>query len=237
MSTTGIDGVMRMGVGMSNSRDSSFVATYNLKADWTGQLNKFNKLRAGLEFAITDSRMNYAQRDEVLKDGNSQTKWERTPLRGGLYVEDKLEFQGMIAQFGLRLDYFNAGGDWYVIDNPYNPAFKPGAATNIDTILNKESTDLILELSPRLNVSFPISENSKLFFNYGHFRQLPTPENLYILRYGDERKQISRIGAPNNLLPRTIAYELGFEQNIWDMLLIRAAGYYKDISDQPRLVS
>jgi len=238
-STTGIDG-MRMGAGMSNSRDTTFIATYTLKADLTTQFDRYNKIKTGIELAITDSRMNYALYDKFLFSNNTQTKWDRTPIRGGLYFEDKLEFNSMIASLGLRLDYFHAGGDWYADYNPYDPAFSGAQSAGIDTLLPKEPTKQILELSPRLNISFPISENSKLFFNYGHFRQLPTPENLYILRrlaVETGNPSVQRIGSPNNPLPRTIAYELGFEQNLWDEVLIRAAGYYKDITDQPRLVN
>ena len=237
-STTGIDG-MRMGAGMSDSRDSSFIATYNIKADLTSQLDRYNKIRTGFELAITDSRMNYGLYDKFLFSNNTQTKWDRTPVRGGLYVEDKLEFESMIASLGLRLDYFNAGGDWYADYNPYDPAFSGALSGGIDTLLTKKPTKKILEISPRLNISFPISENSKLFFNYGHFRQVPTPENLFILRrlaVETGNPAVQRIASPNNPLPKTIAYELGFEQNLWDEFLIRAAGYYKDITDQPRLV-
>ena len=60
--TTGIDG-MRMGAGMSNSRDSTFIATYSLKADLTTQFDRYNKIKTGVELAITDSRMNYALYD------------------------------------------------------------------------------------------------------------------------------------------------------------------------------
>ena len=233
-SVAGIDG-MRMGAGMSDARDSSKVSYLNFKYDITNQFNRFNNLKAGAEFNYSWSDVNYARFDEFLPRWNRQIKWNRTPVRGALYVQDKLEFKGMIAQVGLRLDYSHAGGDWYVYD-PYNKAFSSVYSNGIDTLLQKKPTKHIFTLSPRLAVSFPISENSKLYFNYGHFRQLPIPEDLYLLRRSGFSNQVDRIAMPNNPLPKTIAYELGYEHNLFNQYLLRIAGYYKDISDQPKLV-
>lgn len=235
-STAGING-FRTGAGFSNSRDSSFIATYTGKFDLTSQVNRFANIKAGAEFTLADSRVNYARFDRYLPSGNTHTTWERTPVRGAMYIQNKLEFEGMIAQLGLRLDYFHAGGDWYTGFNPYDPAFSSKYSNDIDELLDKEPTKHIFTLSPRLGISFPITENSKLYFNYGHFRQLPSPENLFILRKSDFNNQIEWIANPNNPLPKTVSYELGYEHNLFDEFLLRTAGYYKDVTDQPRTVT
>jgi hypothetical protein len=226
---------MNMGTGFANSRDSSEVTTYLAKFDLASQLDRFNFIKTGIEFNVTRSNFNYATYDPSLVSKNRQTKWDRNPVRGSVYIYDKLEFEAMVAQIGLRLDYSHAGGDWYVYD-PYNKAFSGQYSNGIDTLLEKEPTKHIFTLSPRLAIAFPITEDSKLYFNYGHFRQLPTAENLYILRKSSYYNNVSRIGSPNNPLPRTIAYELGYEHNLSDQFLLRLAGYYNDVSDQPLLV-
>ena len=232
--TFGVDG-MRTGVGMSNARDSSLVTAYNFKADLTSQLNRFLQIKTGLEYNLSDSRVNYGRYDEFLPSSNSHSQWDRTPVRGAAYAQSKLEFSGMIANLGLRLDYFNAGGDWYSFD-PFSPAFSARLAPVIDTLLTQDPTRQVFSLSPRMGVSFPITEYSKLYFNYGHFRSLPDPNNLFLLREFTETGQISRVANPNNPLPKTVAYELGYEQSLFDQLLIRMAGYYKDVSLQPYLL-
>ena len=231
--TFGVDG-MRTGVGMSNARDTSVVTAYNLKADLTSQLNRFLQIKTGVEYNLSDSRVNYGRYDAFLPSSNSHSQWNRTPVRGAAYAQSKLEFSGMIANLGLRLDYFHAGGDWYNFD-PFSRAFSAKYASVIDTFLTQETTRHIFTLSPRMGVSFPITEFSKLYFNYGHFRSLPDPNNLFLLREFTETGQISRVADPNNPLPKTVAYELGYEQSLFDQLLIRMAGYYKDVSLQPYL--
>ena len=48
--------------------------------------------------------------------------WEANPIRIGAYIQDKLEFEGMIANIGVRLDYSNARAQQYDLD-PYSPFF------------------------------------------------------------------------------------------------------------------
>lgn len=232
----GIGSGMRSGVGMSNSRDSSEVTVYSAKIDFSSQLGRYNQIKTGAEFIYTDNKVNYASVDEFLPSGRSRSNWHTFPKRGAFYVQDKLEFQGMIANLGARLEYSNAGGEWFVYD-PFSRAFTSERSLGIDTLLDKAATKRIVNLSPRLSVAFPITINSKLFFNYGHFRQLPLPENLYLIRRFSDNNQVTRLANPNNPLPKTVAYELGYEQNLADQFLLRASGYYKDVALQSRLVT
>ena len=234
--STGIGGTFRMSVGFSNSRDTSTVTVSTNRIDLTSQLDRFNQLRAGAEFTYIDNNVNYGSVDVFLPNGRSTSVWHTYPKRAALYVQNKLEFEGMIANFGLRYDYSYAGGYWYAYD-PFSTAFAAASSPppNIDTLFQHAPTSKITHLSPRLGVSFPVTENSKLYFNYGHFYSMPSPENLYLVRRFSDNNQITRIANPNNPLPKTVAYELGYEQNILDEFLLHLAGYYKNVSDESRL--
>ncbi len=234
-SATSIQG-MRMAIGMSNARDSSKLTRYQIRADLNVQIDNYNEIKAGLEFAYIDNQVNYGSVDLVLPSGRSTSKWRTFPTRLSLYVQDKLEYSGMIANIGLRFDMSHAGGEWYVYD-PYTRDFKGVRSFGIDTLLERQPTKRVTALSPRLGVSFPITEDAKLFFNYGHFRDIPTPENLFLVRRETASNDIIRIADPNLPLQRTVSYELGYEHNLFDMHLFRLSAYYKDISNQSRLVS
>ena len=226
--STGIDG-LRMGVGFSNSRDSSWVSVTTARFDFVSQIDRYNQLKAGLEFIYTDNYVNYASVDEFLPSGRTASNWNTNPVRGSIYLQDKLEFEGMVANIGLRLDYSNPGGEWYAY-NPFDPVFAGDIPL---TALESAPVEKNLTLSPRLGVAFPITEFSKMYFNYGHFRSMPTPENLFLVRrLTDFPYSVRFLANPNNPLPKTVAYELGYEHSVFDQYLIRVAGYYKDVLNQ-----
>ncbi|MFA5803293.1 MAG: carboxypeptidase-like regulatory domain-containing protein [Melioribacteraceae bacterium] len=235
--SSGIGSSMNMGLGFSNSRDSSKVSTWSARFDIASQLDKYNNIKAGLEFIYTDNAVNYALVEPALPSNNSQSSWRTFPIRGAFYVQEKLEFEGMIANIGVRVDYSNANGDWFVLTNAYDRALSGALSAGIDTLLQKDATKAKINVSPRLGIAFPISVDSKLYFNYGHFRSMPIPENLYLLRRSSVTQAVTRLADPNNPLPKTVAYELGYEHNLFDEYLVRVAGYYKDITEQPRLVT
>lgn len=234
-STTSIINSMRTGAAFSTSRDTSRTSSYNFRFDFTSQLNRYNNLKTGVEFGVTDSDIRYG-RQSIFRASNSHVQWHEYPMRGALYAQNKLEFEGMIAQLGLRMDYSYAATDWYTGYDTYDPAFSAKYAAGLDTLLDKKPAKHVITFSPRLAIAFPITVNSKLYFNYGHFRQLPTPENLYLVQREPYSNQVVWLANPNSELQKTVAYELGYEHNLFNSLLIRAAGYYKDISKQPKSV-
>jgi len=230
----GVGSGLRMGVGMSNSRDTSRVTVYNLKADFTSQINPILMVKTGAEYNLTDSQVNYGRFDAFLPSENQISQWNEQPVRAATYGQAKLEFLGMIANLGLRADYFSPG-EWYDFDR-YDIAFqqRPNPVRALDTLVTRAAAERQITLSPRLGVSFPMTETSKLFFNYGHFRSMPDPNDLYLIRYLSSTGRINRIANPNSPLPKTVAYEAGFEQSIMGQFLVRAAGYYRDVSLEPR---
>ena len=239
---TAIDFSGELGVGWrtaghwGSGYDYSNVQRFSGRFDLTSQINRFTLLKTGLEYINTNYDIDYGE-DDIAHPHNGDFKWrfDRTPQQAAAYAQTKLEFGGMVANLGVRLDYFHASGDWYIF-NDFDRAFSAQFGIDqIDETLEQESTDRQVTVSPRLGVSFPITVNSKLFFNYGHFRSQLNPLNLFNLQENYTGAVIG-IGNPNHPMPRTVAYELGFEQNLFDTYLLRLAGYYRDLSDQPRFV-
>jgi hypothetical protein len=236
--TTGIGSSMRMGGGgMSYGRDTSFLSSLNIRADYTNQYNKYNFLKAGAEITFSKNEVNQGIADSALPSNNTKYRWDTKPFRGAVYVQDKIEFEGMIANIGLRLDFLNPNTEWYVIPDSYDPSLSANPSQPIEA-LKTGSVKTQVKLSPRLGVAFPITISSKLYFNYGHFLQVPTPDNLFLLRrdlYSGGR--IAQLSDPSLPMQRTVAYELGYEQSFFDEFLVKVAGYYKDVSNETRLVT
>lgn len=224
---SGIDG-MFFGGHTSTARDSSEIASTTFKFDMTSQMNHMNLVKVGLEFVYYNLDFNYGQVKTYFGDVN-YVKQKENPYRMALYAQDKLEAKGFIVNAGLRLDYSNPNTDWVEV-SPYDAAFYSNEY-NSEADYPKQKVDPKVSLSPRLSVSHPVTENSKLFFNYGHFKQMPEYEEIY--RIGRSTNgQMRNYGDPNLALASTVSYELGYDHVISSDYLIQAAAYYHDITDQ-----
>ena len=148
-------------------------------------------------------------------------------------MQDRLEFEGFTANFGLRAEVFDANANIISPDDPFEPVFyELYFKSKVDSLPTKKSKDY-LRFSPRIGISHPMTASSKIFFNYGHAYSTPSTA----LRYGFRPKTYdwSRpiwVGNPDLKPYKTIQYELGYEQVFLSKYLIHAAIYYKDARDQ-----
>lgn len=220
---------------IAKARDHSIVSTTSVKADITSQVNFQNLVKAGLSFDYNDLNFDYGiiKSQSFDQSYSSRTLMHVFPYRGGAYIQDKLETQEFTMNAGLRLDYSDANVHWWDV-NPFDASY---FSTSYDTtkVFPTSPAKMRWDLSPRLGISHPITENAKLFFNYGWFRELPQYETVF--RVGrNQYNAMQSYGNPNLILARTVSYELGVDYSLGDEFLLQAAGYYNDISDQQDVV-
>jgi hypothetical protein len=208
------------------------VALWTAGFDLTHQITSRNQAKAGLDFNYSVYDIQYERRNVAYAVVNDINDWHREPIQGAGYIQNKLEFEGMIANAGLRLDYMDPNTQWPIL-GPYHPTLG-GPPDGLDT-LNTKRTGSQFALSPRLGISFPVTSNSKLYFNYGHFRQMLDAHALFGVT--SNTGGLTDIGNPNHPMPQTVAYEMGYDQNLFDLLLLRISGFYRDVRRQPRNVS
>lgn len=222
------DGIL-FGGHTSTARDTSKSFSTKIKFDLTSQVNFNNEIKTGFEFVYDDLDFNYGIVNVVFPEGNIYIDQQWKPFRAAAYLQDKLEFKGFIANLGLRLDYSNANTDWVRVAL-FDPSF---LSDQFDENAQYPAAHAKAQwsLSPRVGISHPITANSKLFFNYGHFKQLPTNEELFLYARG-RGGELERYGDPDLTLAKTISYELGYDQALFDTYLIQLAGYYHDVTDQ-----
>ncbi len=221
---------MIIGGWMNIGRDRSVNRNYHLKFDMTSQVNPTNKIRAGWEAVINNYDIKSFAVNSGMTTWNREQVYEVSPYRLGAYVNNQLEFKGLIANLSLRLDYSDANTVYYILD-PFDSFYKAGQGDLIEENAPNEKTDPELTLSPRIGISHPISENSKLYFNYGHYRSEASSANRFSLQR-EYNGQVTDIGNPNLNQEKTVAYEIGYSQSLFDQYLINVAGYYKNVTNQ-----
>jgi hypothetical protein len=229
----------RLGGHWARGRDNSTVKSTNINLDYTTQLNSTNQVNAGFWLSMYDYDMAYGSSDSVIVHvERGAQKWQKTPTQAGLYAEDKLEFKGMIATVGLSMDYYNPNTDWWDFGNyarDLTAKEKGEIGDERFDDVDAEAAETQITFNPRIRIAFPITVNSKLYFNYGTYRQQLTAQESFMI-WQAWRGEVHQIGDPNNPMPKTVSYEVGYEQALRDAYLLRVGGYYKDSSLQPKTV-
>ncbi|MBN2103536.1 TonB-dependent receptor [bacterium] len=138
---------------------------------------------------------------------------------------DNYRYEFLSQGINVAWDRFNR------IDEEYREIIKNNPDTTLVPFMQKTKNHLAI--SPRIGISFPVTERSKFYFNYGHFRSAVPYSEMYMYNYRYSKGQgLNTIGNPNLAPPRTISYELGGSYNLADQYLITLSGFYKDVTGQ-----
>lgn len=230
------DNVSRFNMyGGGTTSDNSHGYRYSFKVNYVDQFHPAHEFKTGIDFRYNDlleDRMKF-QDDDLAKPFSYY--FHVYPIQFSAYLQDKIEFEGMIATIGLRWDYYNVNTTRADIDSVL---IYPTNSAAVDAYLNGEfptvRSPAINYLSPRIGVSFPLTETSKVYFNFGHFVQPPNNEALYStqlnLTPGTERR-IQFLGNTKMRFMKSINYEIGYDQNLFGFCQLHVGAFYKDYSD------
>jgi outer membrane receptor for ferrienterochelin and colicin len=191
--------------------------SYTIKADVSYQLNRYNLFKAGASFVQQD--LDYFWIYGPKRSANNQyiNNYNEKPIEGAIYIQDKIEFESIILNLGLRYDFYNPEVT-YIAD----PNDRESSVT---------TATLKTQLSPRLGIAYPISENTVFHFAYGHFFQRPPYEILYedLQRRMDVNKPL--IGNPDLNPENTISYEFGVRSTVSPAINLQATVFSRKIKD------
>jgi outer membrane receptor protein involved in Fe transport len=171
------------------------------------------------------------------------------PLEGHAYIQDKLEYSGMILNLGLRLDVFDPNCSY--AENPFNfqwghshqidsetgewrdfwTSIDPNAPYRTYNSMPRKKADRTYQVSPRVGISYPISDRDKLHFSYGHFFQVPPLIYVYRSTQTELTGAYPIQGNPDVAPQKTVQYEIGVEHLFTDNLKANVSAYFKDIRD------
>jgi outer membrane receptor protein involved in Fe transport len=186
------------------------------KLDLTYQVNLNHNLKAGLDIA-----KHRVWRHQVLPTGDianiRDDHYLFRPLEAAAYIQDKMEFDDLVINVGLRVDRFEPRDSVLVDFN--RPLGQRKIASDKTTV------------SPRFGIAHPVTERSSLHFSYGHFYQVPEYDKLVF----NSQRQIEifrpTLGNADLKPQKTIAFEVGWDQQLTDYLALTVTGFYKDIEN------
>ncbi len=239
------------------SRGMSTYEDINLKFDITWQVNNNHSLKAGLHYIdhhidrdainVRNKYSGLPEENISVTDSTGKVHWpfyeleivphtEKTmgiykvdPWEFAGYLQDKLEFDDMVINIGLRYDHFYSDQRYPTNRrNPSNQLILPDSMMTSYKMAEPQT-----QLSPRLGLAYKVGKAAILRFSYGHFFQMPPMYSLYannIFRvpvndYG------TTMGNARLHPQKTVSYEIGIWQELMRGMGLEIALFYKDIYD------
>ena len=212
-----------------------FGDSWSFDFDISYQPNEQHSYKAGWNTKYTDLQLVDIYKPWLGSSGLGQS-WDMYrvfPISGAGFIQDRIIFEGMIINLGLRYDYWFPGK--YIedaVDNEDIYTITDAARDKFD----EETQSLFghrfkAHLSPRIGISHPVTDQDVLYFNYGHFSQLPTYQYVYAKLNSKSEATYNLIGNPNLNPKTTVAYELGIKHKLSENNAIEFKAYYKDMFD------
>ncbi len=182
---------------------------YSIKADLSSQLTRGNFVKTGFEiiryntyYTFWSSGSKTANRFTMSAGGD--TPWimdtPAKPIRGAFYVQDKMEFEGLIANLGVRLDFnkhthkelmfsgMHTAPMWkFYTHRHYAYGVGTGDGVNVTGDMARTPPTQFY-ISPRLGVSHPVTDRMKLHFSLGRFLKWLSVYDSYSKSYRNAGK-------------------------------------------------
>jgi hypothetical protein len=247
-----------------NDYDKHRQSSWGINANLFYQLGKHNEIKIGLEYRKHELRrysfdvykdspgpVSIAEMTRRVSDGDPRDIYLRLnnygydiygnpadegslapkyPVFAGFYFQDKLEFADLVVNAGLRFDYIFTDDQEFV--DPHNIKFDKNDIIDPSSLRDVKA---FTQWSPRLGLSFPVTEKTIFHAQYGKFFQQSKLRDIY--RSYDQASDAIKLTQEGvvgyGVKPeRTTQYEIGFRQQLGHSFAFDLTLFYKDIKDQ-----
>ncbi len=229
--------------GISATWHDHFAREYTIKASfryypekeahqmsfgWEQKLNEYQWIDVTRPWVGAPIQINDSVSTPSISIGSSNDIWAVKPNNGGLYFSDKITYKGIIASLGMRLNYWAPGkfAD-QAVANPDAPVIDQVRKDYVNNTIKVFGLRYKTRLLPKINVSFPVTSNNVLYFNYSHSMRLPHPRFVYAGLDEDyqDRSFLSFLGNPDLNPEVNVSYEIGFKAQIKKNIGLTLAAY------------
>jgi len=147
------------------------------------------------------------------------------PWRGGLYVSTRFDYKSIVFSPGVRFDFTNP-------NTQAPPTHRRTAREVLQSLDSVGDASMKFQVSPRLGVSYPVTESSQFRVNFGMMFKMPDFTQLYDNAYGDAQRGNQLFGNPDIAPQKAFIYEMGYETQIADNYYVDVSAFYRDIFNQ-----
>ena len=250
-------------LGTDNSIFERYTSSYIAKAELSSQISDRHYVKGGVSFQgdvifyeninlqpvgndgvtlpddIPAEDRGYIQLGVPALETSNHSKFTRKPITLSSYLQDKIEYEYFIVNVGLRFDYFKPNAS--IPADPMDPDIT-NPILDANRNLTREEREAIwwdeveakYQVSPRIGVSYQVSDLGVVYFSYGYFFQMPSYEYLFTnsqILLPESSGVFGIFGNPDLKPERSTQYELGLKYEILSGTGLEVTGFYKDTRD------
>ncbi len=230
--------------GSADRWHDHYSESYNVKSSYAFVANETNQFKTGFELSFTEMQMVDLQSSLGTpppgKLGIKEDIFKVHPIVGAGYIQDTISYGGLVVNAGVRLDTWAPGREVEeVMANEEDYLFiYPDMVEEFEQdTMGFAGRRWKARVSPRLGVSFPVTERDKFFFNYGHFSQWPRFAYVYPQLQAQAATKVQLLGNPNLDAKVTIEYEAGLQHEFDGLWSLGVTVFNRDIYGYAKSVS
>jgi outer membrane receptor protein involved in Fe transport len=235
-----------------HDQDTRYVdMEFHLNSQW----NLYNELKFGWKYR--QSQLDYV--DIQFANQNPYfDSYHHEPTNAAAWLENRFEYEDLIFSLGFRYDYFHShaqalwdpdnfdpgtdglinskepGYDPVLHPDPsgddYDQDENPGGTEGDGTVDYKKSSPKN-QVSPRMGISFAVSDKTAMYANWGYFFMIPQFGEIYQNLQTDLTSGLPLVGNPDVKPEKTTAYEVGIKHRFSDDLGLEISAFYKDVEN------
>jgi len=207
-------------------------STLTLASNYTNQISYHHQLKAGLEYKLKtvdefSHKSSVGFPDPAFKFETDIYKIN--PWSFGTYMQDKIEYQGIIVNLGARFDAYNM--DTQVFTDLFEPVKYDTLANNQAVTVwdNTKPSKTHYYVSPRIGISHPITDKAAMHYSWGIYTTQPNM-GYWLRNY----KYFVNASLPSvrNADPepeKATAYEIGVNVGLTNEFGVDLTAYYRDV--------
>ncbi len=147
------------------------------------------------------------------------------PWRGALYVSTQFDYKSIVFSPGVRFDFTNP-------NTQSAPTRRRNTREVLQSLDSVGDASMKFQVSPRIGVSYPITEQSQFRVNFAMMFKMPDFNLLYDNAYGDAQRGNQLFGNPDIDPQKVFSYEMGYEAQIAEDYYLDINAFYRDIFNQ-----
>ncbi|MDH3292057.1 MAG: TonB-dependent receptor [Gemmatimonadota bacterium] len=204
--------------------------------DW--QVDRFNRFKFGVEGTVA----RIGQFNNNYTSVGFGANYVADPFKVGVFAQDRIDLGDVVIEFGARYDLYDTRAVFPLVPGRIytNPAFDPTKSVDDMTCTEAREDCSINDwvwykaprhtaFSPRVRVSFPVTDRTGFRLSYAHQTQVPEFTQLYNGTNNDLAKTNTndRFGGDVEFA-RTILFEFGIRHAFSPDMVLDISAYNKD---------